>query len=197
MANGRCRMHGGSTPSGIALPQTTTGRYSKHLPTRMLSRYEQARTDSELLALRDEVSVIDARLADVLGRVDTGESGRLWLALKTAWRDYRRAKPADKARAEMAVADLISDGVSDTEAWQEVRDLIDQRARLVASERQRLVQLQQMLTTEQAMTLLGAVAATIREHVHDRAALAAISADLGRLVAHEAGRGSEPNGAGA
>jgi hypothetical protein len=186
MQNGRCRIHGGKSLGGMASPTLVTGRHSKYLPARMLSRYQEALSDSELLALRDEISLIDARLTDVLGRVDTGESGRIWSALQKAWRDYRRAKPADKLTAEMAVADLISDGVSDAEAWAEVREIIDQRARLVANERQRLVQLQQMVTVEQAMMLLAAVADTVRRHVSDRDALAAISADLGRLVAHEA-----------
>lgn len=187
-------MHGGATPTGIALPQTQTGRYSKHLPTRMLSRYQEALTDSELLAMREEVSVIDARLADVLSRVDSGESGRIWSSLKKAWRDFRRAKPADKLAAEMTIADLINEGVSDTEAWDEVRDLIDQRARLVSNERQRLVQLQQMLSVDQAMTLMAAVADAVRRHVVDRDALAAISADLGRLMSIEPQRAAEQIG---
>lgn len=183
-------MHGGMTPTGIALPQTTSGRHSKYLPARMLSRYQEALSDSDLLALRDEISLIDVRLTDVLSRVDTGESGRIWSALQKAWKDFRRAKPADKMAAELAVSDLISEGVSDADAWAEVREIIDQRARLVANERQRLVQLQQMVTVEQAMTLLAAVADTVRRHVVDRNALAAISADLGRLVAHETVQGT-------
>ena len=193
MANGVCYMHGGATPSGMALPQTTTGRYSKHLPTRMLSRYQAALDDPALLELREEVSLLDSRLADVLGRVDSGESGQAWSLLKSQFADYRKAKDgADKATALLMIEDTIRDGLDDYAAWEEVRSLIDQRSRLVGSERQRLVQMQQMVTVEQAMTLLAAVSDTIRRHVTDRNALAGISADLGRLVAHEAVRGSQP-----
>jgi hypothetical protein len=113
MQNGLCYMHGGATPSGMALPQTTTGRYSKHLPTRMGERYQQALADSELLAMREEVAVIDARLADVLGRVDTGESGHVWATLGKAWRAYRTGPPEKRMEAEAQISDLILTGTSD------------------------------------------------------------------------------------
>lgn len=66
MENGRCRIHGGATPSGIALPQFRTGRYSKALPGGLRERYEQALGDEELLSLRDEVALLDARIAETL-----------------------------------------------------------------------------------------------------------------------------------
>jgi hypothetical protein len=191
MQNGLCYMHGGATPSGMALPQTTTGRYSKHLPTRMGERYQQALADSELLAMREEVAVIDARLADVLGRVDTGESGHVWATLGKAWRAYRTGPPEKRMEAEAQISDLILTGTSDYEAWEDVRSLIDQRSRLVLGERQRLVQMQQMLSVEQAMTLMAAVADSVRKHCRDRDTLAAISSDLGKLVDVGAGRADQ------
>lgn len=59
-------MHGGSTPRGMALPQTKHGRYSKDLPTRLLSRYEEAVSDPELLNLSAEIALIDAMTRDVM-----------------------------------------------------------------------------------------------------------------------------------
>jgi hypothetical protein len=69
MANGRCRMHGGATPVGPALPQFRHGRYSKYLPERLAERYQASLEDSELLGLRDELGLVDARIADLLERV--------------------------------------------------------------------------------------------------------------------------------
>ena len=62
----RCRMHGGKTPRGVALPQTRHGRYSKDLPTRLLARYEEAVTDPELLNLSSEIALVDSMTRDVL-----------------------------------------------------------------------------------------------------------------------------------
>lgn len=194
MQNGRCYMHGGASRTGLAHPQMQHGRYSKHLPTRMGERYQQSLTDPELLAMREEVALIDSRLADVLGRVDSGESGKAWALLKSLFSDYRKAREGvDKAIVLHQIEDTIKDGLDDYAAWEEVRSLIDQRSRIVASERQRLVQMQQMLSIDQAMTLMAAIADSVRKHVSDRDALAGISADLTRLLSLGTARGAEPD----
>lgn len=181
-----CAIHGGATPSGIALPQTTHGRYSKHLPTRLSSRYEAAVRDPELLALREDIALLDARLADVLGRVDTGESGRLWQALLDAKRDYIKAKDKDREHCLTSLLGLVDQGAADYAAWEDVRSLLDQRRRLVESEHKRLAEMQQTLTVEKAMLLIGAVAGIIRSHVSDHTALQAISTDIERLITADA-----------
>lgn len=181
-ANGRCNLHGGKTPVGLALPQTTHGRYSKHLPARLSSRYHEAEYDSELLSMRAEVHLIDARLADVLARVDTGESGHLWEALVTAKETYYKAPAKDKASALYALLGLIDEGATDYAAWQDVRSLLEQRRRTVESERKRLVEMQQTITAERAMLLIGAIAGIVKAHVSSRQELAAITRDIGALL---------------
>lgn len=141
----RCRMHGGSQPRGLARHNTTHGRYSKHLPTRLGERYEAALKDPDLLALRDEIAITDARIQELL-------------------------EPEDASAVD----------------WPAVQESIEQRRKLVETERKRLVDLQQMMTAEQAMTLLAAVEAVVRKHVDDRDTLANIAADIARLVAHGA-----------
>lgn len=158
MANGRCRMHGGSTPTGLALPQTKTGRYSKHLPTRLGERYEAALKDPDLLALRDEIALTDADIGRLLAQVeeeppDDPEQFNKW---QTNQASIRRS----------------------------IHELIENRRRLVETERKRLVDMQQMMTAEQAMMLLAAVEAVIRKHVDDRNTLASIGADIARLLDH-------------
>ena len=66
MPNGRCSKHGGKSLAGIASPRFTTGRWSAVLPTRLAARYQAAQADPALLAARDEVALVDARIAEVL-----------------------------------------------------------------------------------------------------------------------------------
>jgi hypothetical protein len=40
MPNGRCRMHGGKSPAGIASPAWKSGRFSRYMPKR-LQGYEE------------------------------------------------------------------------------------------------------------------------------------------------------------
>src|SRR5512137_2855467 len=65
-----CRMHGGKSAGGIASPLWKHGRQSKYLPARMRDAYNASLTDKELLELRGEIALVDARITDLLQRVD-------------------------------------------------------------------------------------------------------------------------------
>ena len=191
MPNGRCRIHGGLTPTGPSAGAYRTGRYSKLLPARLAGRYKEAQADPDLLAMRDEIALLDARLGDVLGNMDTGESGSVWQRLKATNEELKVAvitgkttKVTQHARELSAIVDA---GATDLEAWGDVYGLLEQRRRLVESERKRLVDMQQMITTEKAMTLLGVILETIQTHVTDRAILTAISADFRKLISIDPG----------
>ncbi len=186
MANGRCRMHGGKQPHGIARSNTKHGRYSKYLPGRLLERYQESLVDSELLALREEISIVDARISDLLTRVESGESGENWEAIQKAWQEFREARSTRKteliAIAEDRLEMAIDAGVTDYTAWTEVRQAIELRRKLVDSERKRLVAAQQMITADEVMLLITAIADTVRRNVSDSDTLSAIQADIDQLI---------------
>lgn len=186
----RCEIHGGKTPRGALSPQTTHGRYSKDLPTRLGERFLASQSDPDLLNLSAELSVIDARISDVLRRVDSGESGQTWRELKatyTAMQDAQRAKDMPEvARLLNDLGALIRHGHSDYAAWVDVRTLIDQRRKLVESEGKRRKDMQDMITSEKAMVLVTSLVSTVRRHVDDAAILAAISADLAGILGNDA-----------
>ena len=181
-----CYHHGGNTPSGFGLPQTTHGRYSKHLPTRLAGKYQEAQADAELLNLRSEIALIDARTSELIKQIDTGESGRIWQEARQAYHDLDAAmKDGDAAATAMGMVELdrlIRAGIRQYAVWGEIRASIEQRRKLVESERKRLVEMQQMITSERAMLLMAAVVSIIKEQVDDRDTLARISADIGKLV---------------
>ncbi len=191
-----CRLHGGKSLSGPASGTWKTGRYSRFLPARMLADYKRALNDPDLLAMRADVALVEARLADLLKRVDSGESGALWGKLQATWLGLEKArKEADTANMAALMAtlgSLINRGAADRETWGEVVFTLDQKRKLSESERKRLIDLQQMMTSEQAMALLAAVIDVVRTNVTDRTILAAISADIARLVAGSSGGRVEP-----
>lgn len=174
-----CTVHGGLTPGGIASPNFKTGRYSKYLPDRLSSRYEQAVNDPQLLELNHEIALIDSRLSDLLVRIDTGETGQLWQDVTKVWQKYRLNQDDETA---VQLDTLIKKGNDDYQAWNEIQDTIEQRRRLVESERKRLVEAQQYVTAVQAMTLIGNVLAIIKDNVTDRQTLQAISTGINQLV---------------
>lgn len=181
-----CQVHGGATPRGIASPHYKTGKYSKVLPKRLAARYHAAIDDPALLELREDIGLLDARLADLLSRVDTGESGALWRSLLEARIDLLAAKRADdklgQVEAINRMVDLIGQGHADYRAWAEVGSVLEQRRRLVESERKRTIEMQQTMTSEQAMLLMGALLQAVKANVADRAALSAIQNEFIRLT---------------
>ncbi|MBD3251199.1 hypothetical protein GF380_01870 [Candidatus Uhrbacteria bacterium] len=181
----RCRFHGGKSLKGIASPRYKHGRYTS-LPPELAERYQESLSDEDLLALRDEIALVDARLHDLLSALGIGTTSELWKNLQDAYKNMRIAltqRDPDKANAALqTLGQAVENGVTQTSAWAEVYDVLDSRRRLVESERKRLVQMHQFITAEQAMALLARVQQSILENVKDKHALAAIATDLAELV---------------
>jgi hypothetical protein len=190
-----CRMHGGKTPRGAGSVHFKHGKYSRCLPTRLAAHYEEATHDPELLELRREIALTDARIIDVLRRVDTGESGAIWRQAQAAMARFRREQARGNLdampRALAQVQRLITEGAGDYAAWREVGALLEQRRKLCDSETRRLAASHDILTSEQAMTLLSQVVAAIQRHVQDKAVLSAIAQDMQALVHHRHGHSSD------
>jgi len=182
---GRCRLHGGKSLAGTACPRFRSGRYSAYVPERLRERYEAAEADAELLSLRSELALTDARLMDLLARVDTGESGQLWANLKKAHEEFKVSRLArDVPKMNVALAKMerdIEQATDDRAAWAEIGELIEQRRKLTESEAKRLMTLQQMLTTEDAMALAYRLVDIVTRHVTDRQVLSAIVVEMRAL----------------
>lgn len=189
MRNGRCRIHGGATPTGVMSATYIDGRSSRRardLPQRLVERFQEAIGDPDLLSMTAEIATLDARLGDLLRSVESGESATLWRQLRVTWDNALRAQRAgDQANATLLlneVDDLIRRGSADYAAWSEVRDVIQERRRLAESERQRLKDAQQTLTLAEAMSLIATLQESITRNVKDEGALAAIRQDLIRVA---------------
>jgi hypothetical protein len=174
-----CHIHGGKTPVSIGLPQTTHGRYSKHLPQRLQERYEASLDDSELLNRRAEIAVLDARIGDLLKRVDSGESGRLWYELMDSWQSLQAKRtPENAVRHQQA----IERGREDYAAWSEITDIFKVRDKLASSESKRLVEMQTMMDTQEALTVVRYLVDSVQRHVHDVEDRIAVAADLSQFI---------------
>jgi hypothetical protein len=188
MPNGKCRVHGGLTPTGIASPHYKTGARSKYLPTRLLGRVEEALNDPGLLDLRRDIALLEARLSEVLGQLDRDGAGD-WSEVRSSYLALVAAiRRQDKAGITTILSQLntlISKGADDAALWEQVGVLLEQRRRAIESESRRMVQMQQTISVNQAMVLVTALLASIKEHVTDRQALAKIQNDFIRLTTQE------------
>lgn len=194
--NGRCRVHGGPSPIGPVSATFVTGRHSKFMPQQLRERYEQALADPEIDSLRGEIALVDSRIFGLIESLGKDGTGNRWQALSKEYAKLNEARAitdaVEKAEAIAAhlneIGKIIRGGVNESEAWAEIVAIVEQRRKLAEGERKRLVDLNQMITTEQALIFMNAVADIVRTHVTDSEVMGKISRDLIRLSAARAGR---------
>src|SRR5215216_2176358 len=100
MANGRCRMHGGRSPRGLAHPSFKTGRFSRSIPSRLSHSYEEALADPRKLELDNELALLICRNEELLATLHSGESSALWKRLRNAKREMDKAREKAKTALE-------------------------------------------------------------------------------------------------
>lgn len=165
----KCRYHGGLSLSGIASPSWKHGRYSKYLPPNLLGKYQEAQQDPDLLNLRDEISLVDARLKSLVEKIPEGGASHSWLELSKAWQDLitaqRNQDEAKSADCLRKLNEIITEGAEEAEVWQGIEGTIESRRKLAASEARRLIDMKQTITSEKAIALMYAVLDIIRRNV--------------------------------
>lgn len=182
----RCKFHGGMNPTGIAAPNYKDGRYSPYVPKKLLDVYVDSLYDPHKLELNSEISLVEARLSELLQRVDRSVAYNQVEALR---REYKVLKEA-LARGDLKGATFASDAYgtlldeqySDYAAWQEIINLVDQRRRLVESERKRLVEANLVVTSEEALRIVTGLLQAVKTYVTDKKVLANIQAEFTKLV---------------
>jgi hypothetical protein len=151
-----------------------------------MAQYRAAVQDPTLMELRRDIALVDARIIDLLQRVDTGESSAVWQEAKATLRRFHRAQARqdpEKMREHLHVLqELIERGANDYAAWAEIGAEVERRRKLVESEQKRLVLASEMLSAEQAMHLLTVVVDVIKRHIPDAKTLRAIAGDVERLT---------------
>lgn len=174
-----CRLHGGKTPRGIASPHYKHGKFSRYaVPGRLIMRYNEGIEDPELLNLSSEIALTDARTNELLSHLDTGESGAAWRVVKDAF-DLLAAD--DKSGLSLLAA-AIDQGIQEYRVWAELQSMIEQRRKLVESEQKRRVAIEQVITVDEVMGLVGALNAILLRNIPDKGILGRISREMQLLL---------------
>lgn len=172
MPNGKCRMHGGRTPSGLASPHYKHGLYSKSIPARLETNH------AELLALgdyifriNDETTLMTALIQEQVEKMEQGESGAAWRKLKTMYSTMLdiSTKPT-QTPAEIreynnlfsSMGSILNQGVMMFAARDEVAMLVDSKRKLVNDERRVQAAKHQSMTYDRVMLVLTAMASAFK-----------------------------------
>lgn len=98
MANGRCRLHGGSTPSGPDSPHFKTGKFAYAFKNRMADRFAQLQNDKNPLEMVTDLNVQRAMLDEYVAQT----TGRKKVRLSDLQNAADMAKDAVKSAAIIA-----------------------------------------------------------------------------------------------
>ncbi len=177
-----CVGHGGNTPTGAACTLYKTGRYSKYLPEKIAGRYQEMLSNTRLLSLIDEIALVDAKVAE------TFESAP---ATVDSWKMVREAvealseletegKPIAGALNELI--GYVDAGYCEAKNWDKAVSMIEQRRKLVETERRLTFDEQHSLTIDKVMLLVSAIIDAIRRNVRDPKEQQAVGTEIRALV---------------
>lgn len=136
--------------------------------------------------MREGIKLADARIVDLLKRVDHGESGQLWTELEAAWRAIQTATDAEgRRRALEDVGRLIKQGAADWQLWDQIFRTMEQKRRLQESEQKRLIAMGSMISAGEAINLAVALVSAVKAEVDDPATLRRINDRVFALVGRD------------
>jgi hypothetical protein len=187
MPNGKCKVHGGMTPRGIASPQYKHGRYSKaDMPPALKARAQELLQDDDYLSLRENIAHHDAAIMQTLEGMERGEAGKLWEMLKAdkgamlqARIEGNQGKQANHLNSILA---LIDRGYKDYMARLELERQHLSRAKLVEAEGKRIERAQASVNVAQLTHIIIRMAEVVATHVTDDKAVQAITGEFYALV---------------
>jgi hypothetical protein len=194
MRNGRCRLHGGKTPGGIASPHWKHGRFSRYVPNGLRRDYERTVADPELLSIEDLVAAQRARLYEIFRTMSETEPppwGSTAHALDEYLASLREKDQDQRKKALKCLIETEREGAGAKEdyraLWGEARELMQEITRSTGSAWKRLLALNGVVTVADVINLLHAFLICVRERVNDRNLLQALQVDWNRLVGAKAG----------
>ncbi len=166
---------------GVANPNFSTGKYSKALPLALREAYERVRRDADLLSLRDDLAVVDARLDQLLQRIEETPDDSTIRSLVEGIGAAKELLSEDPAAA-LARLDVILVALgrvqADGKVWAEILGTQEQRRKLADSERKRLEALREYVTRDRLLTLVAGLLECIARHVVDKKVLRKISTEI-------------------
>jgi hypothetical protein len=169
MANGGCRHHGGKALGGIGQPSYKDGKKSRNMPTRLLARFNEIMNDPNYLEGRESIALMDARVEDLLGRADSGESLEAWTKAKGCLdrRDGAREFGFDGEQEIVTLRAIIDGALGDYSAWRGIAEAVEVQRKLRDTERKRIADAGGMLKLEDILKVMGNMLDVVATHVTD------------------------------
>lgn len=173
--NGRCKLHGGGAPTGVEAYAYKGRGYTRDMPTRLAERFQASMDDPDLISVRSEIALIDARLGELLGRLDSKASIEAIKRLGQVVAELRfvidRPDLDDREEKLTSGVDVLEEVITavheDNASWREILETAQMRRRFADTERKREELLAGTLLSSQAMAFVSALQIAIHDIIPD------------------------------
>lgn len=126
--------------------------YTSNLPDGIREQYEQAYRDPQLLSIRDNISLLQARRQQLIGRIKLGDSVGWRQSLNVAWSTLVAARKRDDGDAMRDAFNEIArlmETADEEGVWSDIQKIDRDLVKWKAMEHDRLMQVKLVLTAEQ------------------------------------------------
>jgi hypothetical protein len=202
----RCAKCGGKSLSGMAHPNWKDGAYSVVLKgLRLGDHYLAARQNPALTSHGEQIALVDAKIVELLEQMGVGEGPVAWakaltaadavmaslhavhaaMSLPSGTKDRGQTIAEALKRHEQVCLDnrdVALKGASENETWAHVTQNIYLRKKLSDSEVKRRKSESETMQRGQALAFMGAMLESVKRHVLDAKAKAALVNDMRLLM---------------
>lgn len=193
MLNGRCRMHGGNHPKGVAHYNFKDGSRSRYMPENLAGKYKEAQADPDLGSLIRNIALNEAFIREKLEALNEGgDSGEAWEIVAKALKDLATHFNNEDYGKVLITIELMKEVVSDRQRYHMAitaiqETLAEQRKDLKVKADIELKE-QNAVSINNLMVLMGALVALINREVPEHDRRAAISEGIRRIIGSSASR---------
>ena len=124
----------------------------------MRQQYEQTKHDPQLLSHEPDLRLMDLRLQGLIQNLDNTASLEAFSRAQVQWELLEAAQDRgnlqEMGRIMLRLRDLMRVTVPAGPIWEEIREVIEQRRKLLESESRRIQQSQNSMSGEQILALI-------------------------------------------
>lgn len=178
----RCRLHGGKNPTGPANGNWKHGAYSSVMPRDVADLARRAKNDPTLQDMREQIGLVDVRIMECLGDLNRGAGD--WNLVTDALNRLQSAGD-DLNAARKALDDIraaATDGRTRVRAWVELRELFQERDKLMTGEVNRHKATADTIPADRVANFMVGMIDALREESEDRELVRRVLARWERLM---------------
>lgn len=174
-----------------------TSRYEKFIPGRMAEKYLESVNDPEIIALNDDIALVETRIKQLIDNIDKDEPPPVWDEVSNKFQEFmlhkrlKRVPEATECLDELEY--MFSRERAERAAWDEILQRTEQIMKLRSEERKRRMDMKNLLNAEQAMDmtakLLVAVNEGLESVVNDEETRKQVYLSIGQRFARITGSG--------